>query len=278
MQSKKGKKLLLITIIAVIILIIVIGICIVYFATDIFKGNKQLFFKYTAQIANNDSVKQYSELTSYFEKKQNTPYTDEGKVSVDINSSDNQEKYENTNNTNITFSGQVDSSNSQTEQNISINYTEDETFPFIYKQVGETIGIQTDFVGSRFVSTNTTLENMLFGNTSTVSIDEMENLKNISFTDEELKHIRVTYVGVLNQQLQENNFSKTENGTEIGYTLTLNQLEIKNIILKLLETLKSDQVTLSKINEYLQQVSGNSQSITTSDIDNVIQSFDQTRN
>ena len=78
--------------------------------------------------------------------------------------------------------------------------------------------------------------------------------------------------------MQESNFSKTENGTEIGYTLTLNQLEIKNIILKLLETLKSDQVTLSKINEYLQQVSGNSQSITTSDIDNVIQSFDQTRN
>ncbi len=50
MEPKKNSKKLLIIIIILIILILLTGIAFTYFATDIFKSNKEMFFKQVAQM------------------------------------------------------------------------------------------------------------------------------------------------------------------------------------------------------------------------------------
>ena len=71
------------------------------------------------------------------------------------------------------------------------------------------------------------------------------------------------------QELQEENFSKIEETGGIGYKLTLTGKKIKTIAVKLLETLKNDQQTLDRLNEYIKTYN-NASKITTNNIDNLI--------
>ncbi len=90
MNQKKNTKILLILII-IIVIIILAGVGILVFATDIFKSDKEMFFKYMADIGDPKKGFIDEELKQYFEKKNNTPYNDEGEFSVNI-SSDNEQK------------------------------------------------------------------------------------------------------------------------------------------------------------------------------------------
>ncbi len=262
MGHKKNNKLLLIVIILLIILILLIGFVVIYFSTDIFKGTKGTFLNYALQLVDEKEGLINSQLTTYFEKQKNTPYTTNGTIKININPME--EEYELVNNMNVTFSGKVDTINSKLEQNISINYSDDVKFPFIYKQNDKTLGIQTDYIGSKFISTDS------LGNSGNLEIiNQLENFQKISFTEEELKHIKDTYLGILNNQIKESNFSTIEENGTTGYKLSLTVADYKNIITAVLQTLKSDQVTLAKLNEYAQN------SITASSIDKLIQSVEQ---
>ena len=72
MNQKKNSKVLIISIILTIILIIGIGAAYIILATDMFKSEKKLFFKYVTQVG--DSKKGFisEEVTKYFEKQKST--------------------------------------------------------------------------------------------------------------------------------------------------------------------------------------------------------------
>lgn len=264
MRQKRNSKIILIAIILLVILILIAGGIYAYFATDIFKSNKELFFKYVTQMGGEEEGFIETNLKEYFEKKKNTPYINEGSLSVNVTDPDNQEQFENINNMNVTFDGQVDTTNSQLLQDISINYSDRVKFPFSFKQIGNTIGIQTKYVGSKYIAVDKDeLQN------TEESFEKLEEFSNVTVTQEDLQHIKDTYYNVLNQQLQDSNFSKIEEANSKGYRLTLTGEELKNITVKLLETLKNDQSTLDKMNEYL-KIYKNSAKVTTSDIDDLI--------
>lgn len=264
MRQKRNSKIILIAIILLVILILIAGGIYAYFATDIFKSNKELFFKYVTQMGGEEEGFIEANLKEYFEKKKNTPYINEGSLSVNVTDPDNQEQFENINNMNVTFDGQVDTTNSQLLQDISINYSDRVKFPFSFKQIGNTIGIQTKYVGSKYIAVDKDeLQN------TEESFEKLEEFSNVTVTQEDLRHIKDTYYNVLNQQLQDSNFSKIEEANSKGYRLTLTGEELKNITVKLLETLKNDQSTLDKMNEYL-KIYKNSAKVTTSDIDDLI--------
>ena len=264
MRQKRNSKIILIAIILLVILILIAGGIYAYFATDIFKSNKELFFKYVTQMGGEEEGFIEANLKEYFEKKKNTPYINEGSLSVNVTDPDNQEQFENINNMNVTFDGQVYTTNSQLLQDISINYSDRVKFPFSFKQIGNTIGIQTKYVGSKYIAVDKDeLQN------TEESFEKLEEFSNVTVTQEDLQHIKDTYYNVLNQQLQDSNFSKIEEANSKGYRLTLTGEELKNITVKLLETLKNDQSTLDKMNEYL-KIYKNSAKVTTSDIDDLI--------
>ena len=139
MGQKKSSKIILIMIILVLLLILLAGVAYVYFATDLFRGNKELFFKYFSQIGDENEGFIEGSLKDYYNKKQNTSYLNDGNFSVNITSDYEQEQFENTNKMNLTFQGQVDNTNSQIEQNISLNYSEDVNFPIVFRKVGDNL-------------------------------------------------------------------------------------------------------------------------------------------
>lgn len=274
MRQKKSSKIIMIIIIILVILISLAGITYTYFATDTFKGNKELFFKYMLQMGEEQEGFIETELKQYFEKQKNTPYLDEGSIDANVTASSSQKQSEKPNSMNVTFDGQVDTANSQVIQNISLNYADNVKFPFVYKQIGDTIGFQTNHIGNKFIAVNKeNLEtDLVSGDTSanrTNGLEKIQEFMEISLTKENLQRVKDMYFKVLNEQLQDSNFSKIEETNSKGYQLTLEGEKLKSLLVKLLEALKNDQATLDKINEYV-KVQKNSLKVTASVIDNKI--------
>ena len=211
-----------------------------------------LFFKYITQVG--DSKKGFisEEVTKYFEKQKSTQYKDNGTISFKITSYDNQGEFDNINKCNIDFSGKVDMANSKSEQDININYSNDVKFPISYKQSGNKLGLQTQYVGNKFIAVETDKLNKLSSSTFNVSgMSVPESNEKAEISSEQLKNIQETYFGILNQELQDGNFVKIIEDNVTGYKLTLNGEELKNVLVKLMETLKNDQTTLDTINGYI---------------------------
>ena len=276
MNQKKNTKILLILII-IIVIIILAGVGILVFATDIFKSDKEMFFKYMADLGTSCRGFLDDGLKQYFEKKNNTPYNDEGEFSVNISSDNEQKKFENVNNFNISFSGQVDTANSKAAQNISLNYSNDVKFPINYKQIENKIGLQTKYVGSKFVAIETEKLNKFSEDLDDVEsygemVDKLQKMGKVELTEDEKSHIKDTYITVINQQLEKDKFSKVKESDMSGYKLSLTGTDLQNVLVKLLETLKNDQTTVDKLNEYL-KIQKNSAKITASQIDDAIKSI-----
>ncbi len=274
MRPKKNSKIILILIISIIVLILLTGLAFAYFATDMFKSNKDLFFKYITQIGEEKDGFIDPQLKQYFEKQKTTPYQNQGTITPNITTNSNQTReYEAVNNFNITFFGQTDKLTNNFMQDISLNYSSDVTFPINIRKVGNNIGLQTQYIGSKYIAIETNSQN----NEALKSLNEVieqtqkvKSLNNISFSNEELKQIQETYLSAINNELQESQFSKENN----GYKLTINGEQLKNVIAKLLETLKNDQKTLDKINEYLNEQKS-SLKLTASNIDNYKKTMEQ---
>lgn len=282
MNQKKNTKILLILII-IIVIIILTGVGILVFATDIFKSDKEMFFKYMADIGDPKKGFIDEELKQYFEKKNNTPYNDEGEFSINILCDPNtlsenlQKNVDSTNNFNISFSGQVDTANSKAAQNISLNYSNDVKFPINYKQIENKIGLQTKYVGSKFVAIETEKLNKFSEDLDDVEsygemVDKLQKMEKVELTEDEKSHIKDTYITVINQQLEKDKFSKVKESDMSGYKLSLTGTDLQNVLVKLLETLKNDQTTVDKLNEYL-KIQKNSAKITASQIDDAIKSI-----
>lgn len=282
MNQKKNTKILLILII-IIVIIILAGVGILVFATDIFKSDKEMFFKYMADIGDPKKGFIDEELKQYFEKKNNTPYNDEGEFSINISCDPNtlsenlQKNVDSTNNFNISFSGQVDTANSKAAQNISLNYSNDVKFPINYKQIENKIGLQTKYVGSKFVAIETEKLNKFSEDLDDVEsyeemVDKLQKMEKVELTEDEKSHIKDTYITVINQQLEKDKFSKVKESDMSGYKLSLTGTDLQNVLVKLLETLKNDQTTVDKLNEYL-KIQKNSAKITASQIDDAIKSI-----
>ena len=221
MNQKKSTKILIILIVVILITILLGGFAFAYLATDIFRSEKDLFFKYITQIGDSENGFIDNQLKEYFEKRKNKPYNDEGKFSVNITAENRQEEFKNINNFNITYSGQVDGANSKAEQNISINYSDEVNFPVTYKQIGNTLGLQTKYIGSKYIAVETdNLENTI-GEDITVPEIGINNDEKANLTDEQKTNIKNTYMGVLNNNLGEEKFSKVKESELNGYKLTL---------------------------------------------------------
>lgn len=266
MGQKKNKKILFITILLLIILILLIGITYAYLATDTFKSKKELFFKYMTQLGEEQNGFIETSLKEYVKKKQNTPNINEGTVTF--------------NDFTISFSGQMEPATNSFEQEIHLNYSEEVDFPIHYRQMGNTIGLQTQYVGNKYIAVETDkLEEQTYSGLENVRelvsrTKKLEELKNLPFSQEELQQLGQKYSNIIHAQLQETQFSKIEEEGKKGYQLSVTAGQLKNIVEQLLQMLKNDQPTLDKINNYLKGQK-NSAKLTTNTIENAIKKIEQ---
>ena len=255
MNQKKNKGLkIAIIIIFIIILILVATIASLYFFTDLFRSNKEAFFKYTAQLIAQEDGFIDDSLTQYLEKKKNTPYEDNGNIDFDISIPDMGQDDDAINNFNIGFSGKVDNANTKIEENVSLNYSNDVNFPFYYRKVNDVQGIQTDNVGSKYIATRDgeeiqSLEKINFDINGLEEITALYN--NIQISNEDIQNFKTTYFDNIFSQIQDDKFSKISEENSTGYKLTLSGDDLKDILTKVLETLREDEGTLDKLNQLL---------------------------
>ena len=255
MNQKKNKGLKIAIIIVLVVILILIGvIAFLYFATDVFRSNKEAFFKYTAQLIAQEDGFIDNTLTQYLEKKKNTPYEDNGSIDFDISIPEMGQDNDALNNFNISFTGKTDNINSKNEQNISLNYSNDVNFPFYYRKVGDVQGIQTDNVGSKYIAKRDgeeipSLEDMEINITGLEEISTIYN--NMQISNEEIQNFKTKYFDNIFSQIQDDKFSKISEQNSTGYKLTLEEDNLKDILTNVLETLKNDESTLDKLNQLL---------------------------
>lgn len=286
-MKQKKSKIIIILIIIVILVIILASLGIAYFATDLFKSNKTLFAKYAGQIADENQGFIENALQQYNEKKQSNTYSDKGTFSVNASANSSTTNLDNVNKFNVTYTGQVDTTNSKSEQNVSINYSDSVKFPVNYKKIGNKIGLQTDYVGSKYIGiesdkmeklsldTNTINSSEAEQTSSNVDINEIKDgtteLKNIlqnPFSQEDIVNIKNNIISIMDG-ISDSKFSNINDSNGKGYKLVLSGDDLKNFVIQLLQRLSQDTETLDKINEYLQN-QGNSNKLTATQIEKEI--------
>lgn len=279
MNQKKSKKVVLILIIIICLILVIGGGVLAYFLTDIFKSNKDLFFKYVTQIADKENGFIEDTTKLYFEKKKETSYTNEGEFLVNATTLE-EKNLDKLNQFNIKFTGKTDKPNSKIEHNITLNYSDTINFPINYKHIENKVGVQTEYVGSKYIAVETDALNNLSGEQieplkeiGDVAL-KIQNFINLTPTDAEIEQIKNTYLGILNEELKPELFSKINDTNGEGYKLTLSGEDLNNVLVKLLEKLEQDEATLNKINEYI-KIQKNSAKITNSDITEKIEEIKQ---
>ena len=161
----------------------------------------------------------------------------------------------------------MDKPNSKATQDISINYSDNVTFPFSYRRDGDIYGLKTEYVGSKYVTIDSTrLDDLGLGELQQDANEAKETSSIISSKDD-IDYLKETYIPVLNQNLQESKFSKVSDGNRTGYKLTVTYEDLKNLAVSLLQALKTDQTTLDKLNEDIEK---ESEKYTADSIENII--------
>lgn len=251
---KNKKRVIIILIIIILILIIGTGTALAYLKTDLFKTNKQLFLKYISELGQVVNEFDDEELNAYFEKQNVTPYSNEGKLSVNINVPSVEEEFKNANAVNITFSGKRDENNKKQEQKISLNYSDTVSFPIEYKRDGDLYALTSNIVVNKFIAIkNDGLKQLLLkcglNDVSTIPDKIEQNEMTSSELEDKLNEILEKCGNILVENLKDSNFSKVDKDK---IALTLSQEEVKTIMLKLLEELKNDVYLLGNSEEELQ--------------------------
>lgn len=240
------KKIILVVVL--IVLLLGAGVAYAYFATDAFKTDKDIFLSY---LMDENMWKQQPEdkkLVEYFEKKENTAYTNEGKATLNIEGIED-EGIDILNGSSLKFRGSVNQEQKLAEQEITANLSTGINVPIKLKKDNETYGLQTNLLNAKFLAIkNENLKALAekFEMDSTNIPDKIE-FKNTSFTEEEIKTLKEKYLAILVDNLPEDAFSKEKVGKQTVITLNIAEEKFFEIITKVLETLRDDEMILSKI-------------------------------
>lgn len=264
----KSKKIAITLIIIFLVLLIGIGgaFAYVYLATDLLKSDQELFFKYLSQLTIKEDGFIDSNLEKFQQKKKQNIHQNTGEFKVatefpDEIEGETKKVFDKVNELRIRFSGKSNPTILKSEQNIEIDYGNDVIFPINYRKDGDKFGLQTKFVGSKYIAVeNNNLkefaEKLEIADVELVpnKIKIKEKLEEFKLRPEEKEQVKQIYSNVINEQITPENFSRIETVEGMNYTLSLSGEQVKNITIKLLETFKQDTILLGKINKALEQM------------------------
>ncbi len=261
----RGKKIGIIIIVIILILAIVAGVTTYLFLkTDVFKSNKQLFYKYTTQaIEQVEKMTDSKTIEKYKEEMKSESY--ETNTSIDFKYSEGGEVSSGYNKLNV---------NMKTQKEDEYNYKNAQIL-FGDKSIVQVEGIQDQSLyGIRF----TNIFNQF------VTLQDGKNIEGLDLTDENLKLIKniiedneefyngilfskqdyqdlkEKYLPIIVDILNTGTFSK-QNNTVITinsqtvkvkeYSCKITGLQVQNLIIKLLDSLRNDDIIVNKIQNLL---------------------------
>lgn len=270
---KKNTKKVLIIVISMIAILIVVGaiLAYLYIATDTFKTGQELFAKYLAQNVN-DMVQTID--LNKIEEIENKIKENKNEQSITISYVEN-ETTDNimqltldTQNDPISqkYYGIIGLSMKQLEEPLKIEYMkEDDTYSLRFtNSIKQFFSIKNRNL--KKLATNLGLDESQVENIpDSIDFGIISSLKELQLSKEEQTIEKDKYINLLYNSISKEKYTKaknvviTVNGKTItanAYTLTLSMQDIKDLQIKILETLKQDEVLLAKLqilDEKLQQ-------------------------
>lgn len=281
----KNKKIIVIPIIVVIAIILIVGgvFAYLYFATDTFKSNKEMFVKYFSENQEIANIFNIDELKNISNRQKTEKYTTSGsiKTTVDYTDTQDQELSNAIQNTSITFLGNVDNQNKYFYQNIYANYSDTQSLNAEIVRKKDVYAIKINEVLNKFIGIE---NNNLKVFATKMGLDE-ENLQNIPdridfegilsgvttdvFTEAEKETLKNRYFSIITENITDDMFSRESTENEKVYVLKIKQSKAKEILTKIINTLKTDEILLSKIRNLLV----NKANISEEDANNYIEEF-----
>lgn len=264
MYYGKKKAIIIAIVIVVLLIILTIGGLFLFMATDLFKSNETLFLKYVADQYNQlglTSTNVQSQDILNVEKQ--VPY--ETNATLTLGYEDQYgEVIKELEKTKINIITREDKLNEKQYANLKIDYDKDNLIDLHYTKSNDIYALKWEeivlkrFVGVENKNLKEFAEKLGIEDTEIIP-DEIKILdysEILKLTEQEKQHIINTYSQVLLENIPSDKYTKqkdmaiTKNGVNYNataYRLDLSQEEIKNIEIKILETLKQDSITLNLI-------------------------------
>lgn len=258
------KKKIILGIVAVIIIIAAL-MGILYFTTDMFKSEEALFYKHLANNANFLGKTNYSEAMKEAKKEIEASRENAGEITAKITSNDAEAKQIGTvlEKGKITYNIKNVGKEKKSQGDITLNYDGKDIATLNYLQNGEQYGIKVADVYEKYISVENNNLKELFqklgvnANNIPDKFETVDYYELLNIDEATLKHIKDTYTEVMKQNIpSEKNYSVEKNATikvngrdinTTAYKLTLTEEQTKNILIKVFETLKTDEITLNLI-------------------------------
>lgn len=248
----KSKKVLVAFIIILVILIICGGaFAYIFYQTDLLKTNAQLFSKYGKEAINDIAEFFYDEnINAYYEKKLSSNSENDGNVNIKVQINNDDEDVT-LNDTALTFNGATDVYNKKAEQNIDLNYSNNEKFSFAYVRNNDLYALASDEIVNKYIAVdNNNLKELAnkLGVEDTADIPDRINLEEYQskLNKEEIESLQNKYMSIITNQLVEEDFSKKE-GKENAYVLTIRDEKLKVILTNIINELKNEAFVLDTL-------------------------------
>ena len=256
------KKVIIIAIVVVVLLVLlIIGGLFAFLFTDLFKSNETLFSKYAGQAIESMNYSNI-ELQNSLKAKQEKPYVLNGELSFNVEGNRNQDLNK-LNNISATINANVNNLEEKTYAKVSLMNQNENIFNLEYANTDNIYAVKSDEIVTAFVGVRNDNLKVLaqkLGMTDTSNIPNIIQISNaldlLSLSDEEKQHIINTYLPVIMENIPKGNYSKQSNipvskdGIEYNttsYRLDLSSEELANIVVKVLEEIKQDSITLNLI-------------------------------
>lgn len=238
MKSKKS----LVIILLVILLICGGAFAYVYFATDLLKSNAQIFGEYGDTVGYKmiDFFADYT-MEDYYSQKSTNSYENSGIISLKAQS--NGESYLDSylnGDIDLSFKGASDVNTKNFQQEVTINYSDNEKFTFEFIKNDLTYALGSNEVVNKYIALkNENLNDFAnkLGIDSSIEVPDSIEFNKSEWTVQKTDVVVNRYFNIIMDRLTKDNFSK-ENSS--SYTVTIEKDNLKDIILSILKELKND--------------------------------------
>ena len=249
----KKTQIIIITIALVLTLGCVGTFAVLYFATDTFKSEQEMFYKYASQI----NLKEFIDLESYnaYSNRLKTEgHASEGEFSIELAQAE--EAISET----IKYNGYTDPVNKTANYDISINKDNETLLAMNYLNTQDFYGLQfKDVINQYIVFENNNLKELAskMGVQDTSEIPDKIEIPESNINYEELNTILNTYLNIAMKEIPEDNYSKIKKqeislGDEKveadGYQVKLKVENVQKILVKVLENLRDDKEFFNLLN------------------------------
>lgn len=276
MEKSKKKVIIIAVIIAILVILIATGV-IVYFSTDLFKSNQELFFKYL--VKNGEMISTYTENPNKdtINSIKSSKYTEKGEITFDLVSSDTQiaNRTIPARNFSIEYDKQADAQAKKDSMQATLKFLNNDLFKLKYAHNNDLYALASDEVINKYLTfDNKNVKELVkkYGIEDVTDvpnklpIDNFEQL--FTITNEDEKYLIDTYLNVIKNEIsKEEYYAKKDvkiamEDKEIQancYGISIEKEQVKNIAIRILEQLQQDYKTLDLIIEKIKIISPETQ-------------------